>query len=98
MHLAKVFAPERSGRLKRSINGTYNPSGGPFSCRMEVQASVRHALFVHEGTTGPIWASNNDFLKLRPGNGWPTVYTRTVAGQSANPFLRHALEEVMGHL
>lgn len=101
-HLSIAFAPMRSGELKASINGTYNPRPGRFQVRMEVRASAPHALWVHEGTRGLDGRARikphppNKYLRLSPGNGHPTLYRKSVRGQKANPFMRRALTQVMG--
>jgi hypothetical protein len=52
-NLAKGIAPERTGKLTRSIEGKYVP-GPPEHTFMDVTAHKRYATFVHEGTGGGV--------------------------------------------
>lgn len=92
--LAQEKAPVRTGRLKAGIrtdvrtvrNGTVG----------RVRSTAKHSLWVHEGTTGPIFG-NAGFLWV-PSSKYGTRRVRRseVAGQRANPFLAEALDVVMG--
>ena len=94
--VAKSMAPVRTGELRRSIYGSYEPAP-PQHVVMEVHAGAEHALWVHEGT-GPFISAGGDLMRLRPGNGHGVVYKRVVRGQMPNPFLERALELVMRDL
>lgn len=96
--LAKEFVPVRSGNLKRNIFGYYEPSR-PNLIVMEVWCQSDHAIYVHEGTTGPILPQRGQYMTLKPAyNGFPVTKQRQVRGQRANPFLDNALQTVMRDL
>lgn len=75
---AKLLAPKRTGRLAASIRADTRPlAGNHVIGRLRSQAP--YSLFVHEGTTGPIYATNafapnftpGRFLKVPPWYGAP---------------------------
>ena len=51
------------GALKASIRGESRRAGG-HARHIEIRATVPYAIFVHEGTTGPIYPRRGKFLKL----------------------------------
>lgn len=99
--LAKEDAPERSGRLKESIESRIyqTPSGNLVGDVGISNKAVgpgtppqQYAIYVMEGTSSPILPVNSNFLVIRDGG--PVQYHRSVEGQSANPFLKRALNKV----
>jgi hypothetical protein len=92
--LAKMNVRSRSGELSRSIHGYYEPAP-PNQVIMEVHAEAPHALWVHEGTDGPITSESGARMYLPPYGPWSGRRVHQVRGQQANPFLADALEEVM---
>lgn len=101
--LAIRKCPRRYGTLASTIRGTYNP-GPPEQVIMEIHAGdewvAPYAVWVHEGTHGPITSHGSWPMKLRP---YPPRYPHTiekyeVAGQRPQPFLQEALIEVMRSL
>lgn len=96
--LAKEFAPSRTGEMKRSIFGYYEPAR-PNQIVMEVWCQNDHAIYVHEGTTGPILPRDHKYMVLKPAYGpYPISLQRSVRGQNAQPFLDNALQAVMRDL
>jgi hypothetical protein len=95
--LAKVNAPIRSGELARSIEASYEPAA-PHDVVMEVAATADYALFVHEGTDGPIFPRESKRLFLPAWGPFRQSFPRYVRGQRAQPFLADALREVMRDL
>lgn len=96
--LSRGYIKSRSGELARStrvkappmIRTRYKLSG-------VVHATADHALYVHEGTTGPIRSDKGRMLSvpsLRKSAGG-RVLKESVAGQSANPFLRKGISAAM---
>lgn len=100
-YTAVLKAPARTGTLKRSHNLALTPRGTD-GVRASVGNYADHMRYVHEGTTGPIFANGWDdgspaFLAIRPmpaSRFGTTAYRRSVAGQTANPWMREAVEEV----
>lgn len=100
-YAAVVKAPFRTGKLKGSHNLALTPIGSN-GVRASVGNYADHTLYVHEGTTGPITASGWDdgspaFLAIRPAPAsrfGKTTFLRSVAGQTANPWMREAVEDV----
>lgn len=98
---AALRAPSRTSNLKRSHNLALTPRG-----TTGVQASVGnyadYARYVHEGTQGPITAHGWDdgspaFMAIRPApHSWfpGGGFARSVAGQTANPWIAEAAEDV----
>lgn len=91
---ARRYAPSRTGTLRASIHTTGLRHGLPFVATFEVRAESDHALFVHEGTHGPIMATSHRFMVVRPSPhsyySRPTKRKR-VRGQRSNPFLSRAM-------
>lgn len=93
---ASIQAPKRTGALvaglridvrKRSSNSVIG----------YVRSTARHSRWVHEGTTGPIYAKRGKYLRVPAYPGATLkVKRRSVRGQRAQPFLANALNQVMG--
>ena len=92
--IAKMNVRSRTGELSRSIYGYYEP-GPPNQIIMEVHAETDYALYVHEGTTGPITSDSGERMYLPPWGPYKARRVHAVRGQRANPYLADALEEVM---
>lgn len=92
--VARGNIKSRSGYLAAHTHARYEGSRRDQAI-MVVESEADYAVYVHEGTHGPIMSTNHRFLRLSPGGGYGVVYARQVAGQRANPYLRDALEEVM---
>ncbi len=93
---AAIKAPSRTANLKRSHNLALTPRGST-----GVQASVGnyadYARYVHEGTNGPIFPMGGDNLWIRPfpHSRFPRGgRAKSVAGQTANPWIAKAAEDV----
>lgn len=88
-------APSRSGELKRGHVNRGSRKAGPYRIRGFIENRAAHARYVHEGTHGPIYPTDNDMLLLRPsmGRGW--ARKRSVAGQRANPWMVRAARTVL---
>ena len=84
----------RTGELARSIRGYYEPAA-PNQIIMEVHAETEYALYVHEGTTGPITSDTGERMFLPAWGPYTARRVHSVRGQRANPFLADALREVM---
>lgn len=90
---AKRRVSVRTGRLQRSIKVRRDRSEGEAS--VIVEATAKHARFVHEGTgvygpTGlPIQPKTRSVLKFRVGG--VTIFSPSVRGQRGTHFLRDAL-------
>lgn len=90
---AKRRVGVRTGRLQRSIKARRDRSEGEAS--VIVEATAKHAKFVHDGTgvygpTGlPIRPKTRGVLKFRVGG--VTIFAPTVRGQRGTHFLRDAL-------
>ena len=94
--LASANCPVRTGELLRSIGWGVTPH--PAGCQATIRATADYALFVHEGTTGPIYPTLSRYLVVRPmPHSHYSDYTRrnSVRGQSANPFIQNAFEDVL---
>jgi hypothetical protein len=91
---AKRRVRVKTGRLQRSIKARRDRSEGEASA--VVEATARHARFVHEGTgvygpTGlPIQPRTRSVLKFRVGGGM-TIFAPSVRGQRGTHFLRDAM-------
>jgi hypothetical protein len=94
--VAKGLAPVRTGRLRESISGSYDPAP-PDQVIMKVTASASYARYVHEGT-GRIFPRHSKVLRIPAGNGYPKITRPSVRGQRAQPFLSEALYIVMADL
>lgn len=102
LQAAYMFAPRRSGHLASqhypvAIITPYKKRGVRYTIRNDAD----YALFVHEGTTGPIVADYWDdgtqsFLgPMAPWGGFSTPFARSVSGQRANPWINKAGEFVL---
>lgn len=91
--LGRAFAPKRSGQMAAGVESHYEGSTRD-SVSMVVSAPAP-ALWVHEGTQGPIRPTAGTYLRLKPGGGYGVVYAKEVRGQRANPFLAEALDVVI---
>lgn len=90
---AKRRVHVKTGRLQRSIKARRDRSEG--EAAVVVEATAKHARFVHDGTgvygpTGlPIQPKTRSVLKFRVGG--VTVFAPSVRGQRGTHFLRDAL-------
>lgn len=109
--LAILYAPSRTGTLRRSIRANRPHKTGIFTNSGTVYANARHALWVHEGTsriyphgrwlTVPNRKSHVSGATLRAagpqsGPGRQYFLTHSVRGQRAQPFLADALHTAIG--
>ena len=67
--LAKLYAPSRTGRLRQSIRAARPKRVGLYEYTGTVSASVRHAVWVHDGVTGRIYPKRGKYLTVphKPG-------------------------------
>lgn len=109
--LAKLYAPSRTNRLRSSIRASRPKRYGIYKYSGTVSASVKHALWVHDGTSriypkmgkyltvpqhkGPL---SGTALKAAGGSGKNKLYflAKSVRGQRAQPYLKDALGEALG--
>lgn len=95
--LASRLAPKRTHRLANTMRVSVTPLGTR-GVQGNVRALAPYALYVHEGTTGPIYPRNSRLLTLGPYP--PKGYFRataheSVSGQRPQPFLANALRIIM---
>lgn len=79
--------------LKTSHRSRYVPKSFTRTARYYVENTADHALFVHQGTTGPIYPRGNKKLKLDLASGYS--FRNSVQGQKANPWIRRAANTVL---
>lgn len=92
---AKAFAPKRTGRLAAGIRSdTRTVVQGAVG---RTRSTAHYSAYVHEGTTGPIVATNSEkgLWVPRRKYGYKRGWRDSVAGQRANPFLDRALSASM---
>ena len=97
IQLAIAESPSRTNNLRRSHNLALTPVGKN-RCRYSVGNYADYAVYVHEGTTGPIVARGWDdggasfmFIRPFPHSRFPTgARARSVSGQTANPWITRA--------
>jgi hypothetical protein len=67
--LGRLYAPSRTGRLRGSIRAARPKRVGLYQYTGTVSASVRHALWVHDGVKGRIYPKRGKYLTVphRPG-------------------------------
>lgn len=87
---AKVIAPKRTGKLSQYIFAGNPKRDGVHELSVTVAANVGYALYVHEGTTGPITSKSGKKLKIPIAGGY--IFRESVAGQAPQPFLAQGLE------
>lgn len=95
--MAIIESPSRTGYLRTQHNLSLTPVGR-YNVRYSVGNWADYAVYVHEGTTGPIVSTGWDdgspaFLAIRPmpHSRFPvTKYLRSVSGQEANPWIARA--------
>lgn len=96
LNAAIAFAPSRSNLLRASHYPVpiMTPNGRR-GWRYTIRNDASYAEYVHRGTTGPITA-NGDFLSVPMFRGtmYPRFQTRSVAGQTANPWIDRAWDFV----
>jgi hypothetical protein len=85
--IARTLVPVKTGKLRSSIVVSVNVTGQGTVGR--VAATAPHALWVHDGTRGPIRPKNAKMLSWVGAGG--RIYARQVRGQKAQPFLTRAL-------
>lgn len=90
---SRVEAPKRTGGLARAHSLNRGRVGNQYMQTYHIQNSAEHALWVHEGTHGPILPDGN-FLFLPAGYGHKASRQRSVKGQKANPWLERACQGV----
>lgn len=103
--LAKASAPSRSGTLRRGININYAKPNGYLRLQGVLYANARHALWVHDGTTGPIKATGGGFMRVPQNRRSPVrgaalpnkqvLAKRSVRGQRSQPFLSTAIRKAL---
>lgn len=86
--MSQSMVNRRSGLLSAShYTGTTCGGGGIYGV---TGAAAPYAMWVHQGTSGPITPKSAKLLRLRAGNGYPVLYRRSVRGQQAQRFLVRA--------
>lgn len=97
--LAREYAPRRSGDLAASVYKAVTPLPRRH-WQGTIGARAPYALFVHEGTTGPIYArpafGPDGKVRLMPvgkTQGVITAFTAPVDGQPSQPFLTRAMND-----
>lgn len=94
---AAFLAPWRSGELRAGHRREVIVNKR-FGVRASIYNIAEHALWVHDGTDGPIVAKLNLFMVIRPGPGsrYPhPIYREHVSGQRANPWMLDAANKVL---
>jgi hypothetical protein len=109
--IAKRNAPVRTGRLRDSIRASRPRRYGVYQYSGTVSASVKHALWVHDGTTRiypksaryltvPVRSGSLSGTQLKTagqaGNARGYFLARSVSGQRPQPYLANALRQAMG--
>lgn len=96
MRIAKTStAPVRSGKLRRGININYAKPNGYLQLQGVLYANARHALWVHEGTKGPIRSKSGKRMPVPRRGGGGRLFLSKVRGQRANPFLSRAISQAL---
>ena len=86
--LAVASAPVgETGELKASHVNAGVRKTGRYGATARVNNTSEHAGWVHDGTTGPIVPKQGAYLRIPPGSGFPLIFTTSVRGQRANPWL-----------
>lgn len=94
---AILLAPKRSGELAASIERR-RPSYSKINRTATgyFAATAPHADAVIFGTLGAnIVPRFREFMRLRPGNGYPFMFKKRVAGQRPNDFMERALRAAL---
>lgn len=91
---ARAEAPVRDGKLKAGHRINRERGSNQWMVRYRIENIAAHAEWVHEGTTGPIVRGDGGKMVLPPYGGYGKVVTRSVSGQSANPWLDRACSRV----
>jgi hypothetical protein len=98
MEVAIATAPSRTGYLKTQHGFNQTPVGKQHA-RVTIYNDSDYARFVHGGTTGPITSNRaGGMLTIRPAPySWfhREVPVMSVRGQSANPWLSNAMQDVL---
>ena len=89
------FAPMRTGKLKRNIYVGQPKRVAIYGLSSTVAANVRYALWVHQGTRGPIRSKSGKKLKVVSFPSGGISFHKQVRGQTANPFLARGLRAAM---
>lgn len=102
---AKADAPSRAGTLRRGININYAKPNGYLQLQGILYANARHALWVHDGTTGPIKATGGGFMRVPQNRRSPVrgaalpnkqvLAKKSVRGQRSQPFLTNSIRKAM---
>lgn len=98
-HLNQAIAmtPNRTGTLARShypvpIMTPYR-QGGEQGARYTIRNDADYALYVHDGTTGPIMAHGGYMsVPMVRGSKYPRFQAKFVDGQSAKPWIKWAAD------
>lgn len=95
MHRACVKdAPSRTGTLKGAHRSHARGRNG-YRTDVTIENIAGHALWVHDGTTGPIFPKTANFLLVPVAKGAKRRHRRgSVEGQSDNPWLDDACARV----
>lgn len=98
LETAIAYAPGRTGYLRTQHRSAETPRGKQ-NIQITVANDADYARYVHEGTSGPIRSSRpGGMLLVRPspyshfGRFTPLP---EVDGQSANPWLRNSMQDVL---
>lgn len=105
---SRAYAPVKTGKLRSRIAKLKPSRVGPYGLEAGVAVNLKYAMFVHDGTTGPIHANgfvtgkNGEtrrkkmkFMSGKGASGGRMLYKEEVRGQRANPFLLKGFETGM---
>jgi hypothetical protein len=95
LNAAIAFAPSRTNHLRASHYPAPIMTPHRRGWRYTIRNDAAYAEYVHRGTTGPIMAHGGYlWVPTVRGSGWPRHLARSVAGQTANPWIDKAWDFV----
>lgn len=92
--VARSVRFSRSGDIASSHRRSVVPSG-IYGTRGYVENTSDHAIYKHEGTQGPIYPKRRNYLQLPAFGGYPAIRAESVSGQTGEPWLRDAANDVL---
>lgn len=110
LHWARIYAPDGpTGYIQRHLDATgaqFRPGGAGGGGSYEAVAGVKrgdskHPLYVHQGTG--LYSYRHDFIRPNKAGGVlafekkgePTVFTKKVKGQEAQPYVYGAYKQTI---
>jgi len=81
-----------TGTLRNSVESVVTTDGSTITGR--IGTDVEYATFIHEGTQGPIVPTRARVLRFKPKGSAEVLFRPEVAGITATPFLRDALDSL----